>query len=415
MEHGLLYILLAVFFGFCVAWSVGANDLANVMSTAIGSKAVNAWQAILIAIIFEFAGALLGGHGVAETISSGIINTHAATFSSEVMIWGMLAVLLAAGAWLTLASFLGMPVSITQTIVGSIFGFGIIIFGAHAIHWQQIIYILITWVSSPTLAGVLAYLLFMSVQHLILSTQNPLRNAKRYVPVYLFLVGFILSAITVLKALKHFGINLHIYQEITLAVTLGLVILIIGNILLRRTVLDETITPRLQFFYIEKMFSGLMALTACAMVFAHGSNDVAITMGPVAAVIASVNAAEIHRHEALLYFILFFGCVGVVTGLLMYGRKVIETVGSGITALTPTRAFSATLAAATAVVISTTIGIPVSATQTLVGAVLGVGLARGIGALDLSVIRNIFLSWMITLPIGASFTIGFFYLLKKLF
>lgn len=414
MDHGSLYIILAIIFGFCVAWSVGANDLANVMSTAIGSKAISARQAIFIAIVFEFAGALLGGHGVAQTISSGIINPASFANSTEILVQGMLAVLLAAGSWLMLASFLGMPVSITQTIVGSIFGFGLIVLGVHAIHWQQMTYILITWISSPTLAGVFAYLLFMSVQFFILSTPDPLHNARRFVPIYLFLVGFILAVITVIRALKHFEVNINFFEETIIAIGLGLLVTFIGRVTLNRVGEDDTLTPRLQFFYIEKMFGLLMLLTACAMVFAHGSNDVAITMGPVAAVIDLLSPVEIHQHSAWLYIILAFGCVGVVAGLLMHGRKVIETVGSNITALTPSRAFCATLAAAMAVVVSTSIGIPVSATQTLVGAILGVGLARGIGALDLGIVRNIFLSWMITIPVGAGLTIAYFFLMKQL-
>jgi PiT family inorganic phosphate transporter len=414
MDHHLIYILLAAILGLCVTWSVGANDLANVMSTAIGSKAVTTRQAILIAIIFEFAGALLGGHGVAVTISNGIIKTNLLTNTPFILADGMLAVLLAAATWLTLASIVGMPVSVTQTIVGSIFGFGIIILGIHAIHWQQIIYILISWVASPTLAGLISYLLFMSIQYLILATVTPLKNAKRYTPIYLFLVGFILSVITVIKGLKHFGLELHFFSEFLIALLSGIVILSIGLVALRHVDEKKTLPPRLQFIYIEKMFAILMVLTACAMVFAHGSNDVAIAVGPVAAIVDLFWRGELTQHSGLLYGILFGGCVGVLIGLLMYGRKVIATVGSGITALTPSRAFCATLAAATTVVVSTSIGIPVSATQTLVGAVLGVGLARGIGALDLGIIRNIFLSWMVTLPVGAALTIGFYLMFRRL-
>ena len=414
MDHQLLYVILACLFGLGVTWSVGANDLANVLSTTIGSKAISARQAIIIAIIFEFAGALLGGHGVAQTIKSGIINTAVIT-QSTILIHGMLAVLIAAACWLTLASFFAMPVSITQTIVGSIFGFGLIVLGFHAIHWQQMSYILISWVTSPTLAGVISYLMFMSVQYFILGTEHPLQNAKRYVPIYLFLVGYILTSITLLKALKHFGVHLHLISEIIVAITVGIIISLIGNITLKRIKFEDNLEYRVQFFYIEKMFAFLMLFTACAMVFAHGSNDVAIAVGPVAAIISWVKPGTDQSNALFLYGTLFLGCTGVVIGLLMYGRKVIETVGSGITALTPSRAFCATLAAATAVVVSTSVGIPVSATQTLVGAVLGVGLARGIGALDLGIIRNIFLSWIITLPAGAGLTIGFYFLFKQWF
>lgn len=415
IDHGWLFLGLAIVFGLGVTWSVGANDLANVLSTTIGSKAITAKQAIIIAVIFEIAGALLGGHGVATTISSGIINTHVIATAPNIFVQGMLATLIAAAFWLTLASFLGMPVSITQTIVGSIFGFGLIVLGPHAIYWRQIFYIITSWICSPTLAGFIAYLLFMSTQHFILSTSTPLKQAKRYVPIYLFLVGFILATMTVLKALKHFDPHLSILNQFFIAFICAFILFVAGNIAMYRIHGEENIDQRLQFIYIEKMFAILMIFTACAMVFAHGSNDVAIAVGPVAAVISAVHIDKVVNTSAILYGMLLLGCIGVVLGFLMYGRKVIITVGSGITALTPSRAFCATLAAAMTVVVSTSTGIPVSATQTLVGAVLGVGLARGIGALDLGIIRNIFLSWMITLPVSALLTIGFFYLFKQLF
>lgn len=170
----------------------------------------------------------------------------------------------------------------------------------------------------------------------------------------------------------------------------------------------------MQFVYIEGMFSVLMAFTACAMVFAHGSNDVAIAVGPIAGIISLVKTGSVHHNGIMLNGIMLFGCFGVVLGLFMYGRKVIETVGSAITTLTPSRAFAATLAAASTVVVSTTTGIPVSATQTLVGAVFGVGLARGIDALNLTVIRNIFMSWIITIPVAAGLATLFFYLMRAI-
>lgn len=415
MEHALLFISLACFFGICMTWSVGANDLANVMSTAMGSKAITVKQAIISAIIFEFAGALLGGSDVAETVRSGIINTHVLDNDPVLVIYGMLAALLASTSWMTLASYLGMPVSVTQAIVGSIIGFGALALGVNAVHWNQVLYICISWVTSPLLAGIIAYLLFLSVQLLILGALDPLRNAKRYIPLYLFLIGFVLSAITLLKAFEHMGILLTIFQKIMVATLSGLIILFFGNFVIQQTVLKKRTDRQSTFRVIEKKFGVLTVLTTCAMVFAHGSNDVAIAVGPIAAVISIAKVTALDHNGKLLFWVLTVGCTGVVAGLLMYGRKVITTVGSSITALTPSRAYCATIAAATVVVASTSTGIPVSATQTLVGAVLGVGLARGIGALDLRVIRNIFMSWAVTIPVCALLSTALFYLAKHLF
>lgn len=416
MDNGTLFILLACGLGLIMAWGVGANDLANVMSTSIGSRTITTRQALIIGIIFEFAGAFLGGDEVMDTISTGIINIQALEQTPNLIVNGMLAVLFAGATWMLTASYFGLPVSITNAIVGSIVGFGAIVLGTEAIQWTKVGCIAISWVASPALAGIAAYLLFISIQYLILGSETPYQKAKLYIPFYLFLVGTILSFITVINALKHLGIVLSPLINGCIALGFGLVAMLIGCYFLRKYHLNATALQRTQFAYVEKMFAILMAFTTCAMVFAHGSNDVPITVGPIAAVVNIVeHSGHMAAHEPLPQWLLIMGCLGVITGLLMYGRKVIATVGSKITSLTPSRAFAATLAAATTVVVSTSLGIPVSATQTLVGGVLGVGLARGIGALNLRVIRNIFMSWVITLPVASLLTIVYFHLFKWLF
>lgn len=415
MDHSAIFVALACIIGFLMTWGVGANDLANIMSTTMGSKAVTVRQAMLIAIIFEFAGAVLGGTDVTNTIRAGIINVSALDHSPELFIHGMLAVLLAGTTWMLLASFLGLPVSITNAIVGGLVGFGAIVLGIHAIYWSQVSWIALSWVTSPLISGIAAYLLFRSVQRLILTAINPTRNAQRYVPLYFCLVGIVLAFMIVLKGIKHMGILLSVQDKSFVVLGTVIIITLIGLLISRRIDLTPDFTGRDRFAPVEKLFSWLMAFTACAMVFAHGSNDVAIAVGPMAAIISIVESGgQLSQHTPLPAWIVLLGCVGVVTGLLMYGRKVIATVGSGITTLTPSRAFAATLAAATTVIVSTSVGIPVSATQTLVGAVLGVGLARGIGALNLNVVRNILLSWLITIPAASILAIGYFYLFQSL-
>ena len=406
MDYSILYVIFAITLCLLMTWGVGANDLANVMSTTMGSKAVTVRQAMLIAVIFEFAGAFLGGTGVTETMRDGIINTSQLSEQPLILIEGMLGVLLACTIWMNLASYLGVPVSITNALVGSMVGFGSVVLGSDAIHWHQVSHIAIGWISSPLIAGITAYALFISIQQLIFVKSDPLTKAKCYIPIYLFLVGSILSFITVFKGLHHFHIHLNMKQSLAVTLASSVSITVIGLFFIRRIPERPNMRRRERFLQVEKYFAVLMAMTACAMVFAHGSNDVALAVGPLSIVYSLVLQAH-QPFGAMSYpaWIILLGCVGVISGLLMYGRKVIETVGSSITALTPSRAFAATLAAASAVVIATSLGIPVSATQTLVGAVLGVGLARGIGALNLIVIRNIFTSWILTLPAASLLTI----------
>ncbi len=415
MEYGLIFIALACGIGLWMTWGIGANDLANIMSTAMGSKAITVRQALIIAIIFEIAGALLGGAGVTETIRGGIIDVQALANTPQLLVYGMLSVLLAGATWITLASFMGMPVSITNAIVGALVGVGALMLGMHAVHWQKVGYIAISWISSPTIAGITAFLLFISIKRLILGAENPFRAAKRYVPFYLFLVGIILSMMTVLKGLDHFHIHHNAASSIIIVFLSAVAVFLAGLYAMKRVRLKVKLNRHTQYLYIENMFSVLMAFTACAMVFAHGSNDVAIAVGPVTGVVSLVWKGHTMQNGGVLMSMLLMGCFGVLLGLFMYGRKVIATVGSAITTLTPSRAFAATLAAASTVVVSTSTGIPVSATQTLVGAVFGVGLARGIDALNLNVIRNIFLSWIITIPAAAGLATLFFYVLKQIF
>lgn len=402
----MILFVIAIVLCFCMTWGVGANDLANVMSTTMGSKAVTVRQAMIIAIIFEFAGAFLGGGGVTETIRDGIINTSELYEQPMIIIKGMLSVLLACTIWMNLASYLGLPVSITNALVGSMVGFGAVVLGIDAIHWSQVMHIGIGWVTSPVIAGVTAYVLFTSIQQTIFIRKDPLAKAKIYTPFYLFLIGGVLSFITVFKGLNHFDIKLNLVQDLMVTLFSSVLLTVIGMWFIRRIPEAEVMRRRDRFKQVEKYFAVLMGLTACAMAFAHGANDVSLAVGPLTIIHSLVShPGQSFAADNYPAWIILLGCVGVVTGLLMYGRKVIETVGSSITALTPSRAFAATLAAATTVVVATSTGIPVSATQTLVGAVLGVGLARGIGALNLIVIRNIFMSWVLTLPAASLLTV----------
>jgi len=406
MDFSLIYLLIALILCFLMTWGVGANDLANVMSTTMGSKAITARQAIIVAVIFEFAGAFLGGGGVTETMRDGIIDTSLLADQPLVIIEGMLSILLACTVWMNLASFLGVPVSITNALVGSMVGFGSLVLGTEAIHWEQVYRIGISWIISPFSAAIAGYLLFITIQQAIFIKPDPLEKARLYIPIYLFLIGSVLSFITVFKGLSSFGIQLNLTQNILVTLITSILITVIGMVVIKRIPEAPNIRRQQRFEQVEKYFAVLMAMTACAMVFAHGSNDVGLAVGPLSVVYSLVRSPDqLLAGDNYPAWIVLMGTLGVITGFIMYGRKVIETVGSSITALTPSRAFAATFAAATTVVIATSLGIPVSATQTLVGAVLGVGLARGIAALNLIVIRNIFMSWVLTLPAACVLTI----------
>jgi inorganic phosphate transporter, PiT family len=408
-------LVLAIILCFLMTWGVGANDLANVMSTTMGSKAVQVRTAIAIAILFEFAGAFLGGENVVETMREGIINIQILEHQPEVLMMGMLSVLAACTIWMNLASFFGVPVSITNALVGAVVGFGALAVGMNAIHWKAVSHICMGWITSPLIAGITAYALFISIQSTIFISSDPLRQAKWMMPIYLFIVGIVMSYMIILKGLTHFKISYNFIQALLITISTSTFITIIGIVVLYKLPEKIIIKRKERFIQVEKYFAVLMAMTACIMVFAHGSNDVALATSPLN-LIFSYSKLDHHVLSAktLLNSTLLFGCVGVVTGFLIYGRKVIETVGSGITALTPSRAFAATLSAATTVIIANTLGLPVSATQTLVGAVLGVGLARGIGALNLLVIRNIFMSWIVTLPASTLMSLLMFKLLNYL-
>ncbi len=415
-EYGLLLITLTCVFGFIMAWGVGANDVANAMGTSVGSKALTIKQAILIAMVFEFAGAYLAGGEVTGTIRKGIVDPQIFELHPELLVFGMMSALLAAGIWLAIASWKGWPVSTTHSIVGAIVGFAAVGVGVDAVKWGKVTSIVMSWVVSPVLSGTMAFFIFRSVSRFILDTEDPFKNAKRYVPFYMFFVGFMIAMVTLLKGLKHVGLSFTFLQATGLAVIAGLMVMGIGAIALSRIKVDEEADHDFRFASVEKIFAVLMIFTACAMAFAHGSNDVANAIGPLAAVVSVIsNHGEIVAKSALPGWVLLLGGGGIVVGLATFGYKVMGTVGRKITELTPSRGFSAELAAATTVVVASGTGLPVSTTHTLVGAVLGVGLARGISALNLRVIGNIVASWIITLPSGALLSILFFFLFRALF
>jgi PiT family inorganic phosphate transporter len=416
MDHQTIIFILAIVFGLLMACGIGANDVANAMGTSVGSKVFTLRQAIVVAMIFEFLGAFLAGGEVTNTISKGIADLHFFYNQIDVFIYGMLAALLASGIWLIVASYYGWPVSTTHSMIGSIVGFSVMSVGSQAIYWSQLSSIIASWLISPFIGGIVSFIVFTSIQKLIIRTDEPFINAKKYVPFYVFIMGCGISLITLVTGLKHVGIHIENSDCALISLAFGFLLFLISKLALSRIKHDPNIDKEFHFANVERIFGIMMMFTACSMAFAHGSNDVANAVGPVAAIVDVIyNPDALDQDTVIASWVLLLGAVGIVIGLASYGYKVIETVGKNITELTPSRGFSAEISAALTVICASGIGMPISTTHTLVGAILGVGFARGIGALNMKVLQKIFMSWVITLPAGAGLTMIIFIIIKNIF
>ncbi len=471
------YILLslAICFGFYMAWSIGANDVANAMGTSVGSGALTLKHAVIAAAFLEFAGAFLVGSDVSNTIRKGIVNTDIFIPEPMFLVYGMIAALLAAAMWLQFASYYGWPVSTTHTIVGAILGFGVVVGGFEAIYWDKVASIAASWVVSPLLSGTISFLIFTLLRRKIFFSSEPVKAAKRLTPFLVFFVFLILTLVMVFKGLKNLKLDLSFTYAIAIAAGVGLIAALISWWLVKKLKFEdsprnetksdmqlpkvisniskavkhlnsakesangevyfqlnklanevELLSKRSeeevnvekdnnQFKSVEKIFVYLQILSACFVAFAHGSNDVANAIGPLAAAISVLKAGVITMKTTVPLWALALGGVGIVVGLATWGWRVIETIGKKITELTPTRGFCAEFGAAITIVLASKLGLPVSTTHTLVGGVLGVGLARGIGALNLRTVRDIVSSWLLTIPAGAVLAVIFFYILKLIF
>ncbi len=403
-------LLIASFIGFFMAFGIGANDVANSMGTSVGSKAITIKQAIIIAAIFEFLGAFLAGGEVTSTIRKGIVDPNLYANDINIFIIGMMSALLAGGTWLSIASMRGWPVSTTHSIVGSIIGFVLITKGVDAVSWGKVGNIAMSWVTSPLFSAILAFGLYMSAKKLILDRSNPEKAAITFIPFYSFFVAVVISLVTVRKGLKHVGVEWSDNEMYLFIFVFSFVVGLATAFFLRRN--QERI---MQDGGIEFAFGLLMIVSASAMAFAHGSNDVANAIGPLAAIVSVLDTGVIGSKAAISPWVLLVGGIGIVFGLATLGSRVIKTVGQKITALTPSLGFSAEMATASTVVAATYLGFPISTTHTLVGGVIGVGLAKGAEHLDFRSIKRIIASWLVTIPAGAAFTVLFYILLRIIF
>ena len=406
-----LALWIAGILALYMAWAIGANDVANAMGTSVGSGALTVGGAIIVAAVLEFAGAFLAGGHVTDTVRKGMLDLSMMT--REQLVYGMLGSLAAAGTLLVVATRFGLPISTTHSIVGAIVGFGAIAVGLDAVKWGKIAQIVLSWVTSPLLAGVIAFFIFQITRIKVLDKPDPVAQIRKLGPVFFFFVFFIIGLVTLFKGLKPLKLDLNLTQSLIGSVALGLIGAAIGAFFIRRVDLGEE-NPKHRFSRVERIFVVLQILTACAIAFAHGSNDVANSIGPLAAISHAVQGMDLGSKAPVEPWMLAIGGIGIVIGLATWGYRVMETIGKKITELTPSRGFAAELAAATTIVLASRLGIPISTTHTLVGAVLGVGLARGIGALDLRVVGKILASWVATLPLAAGLSIFFFYFFKGL-
>jgi len=456
-----------------MAWNIGANDVANAMGTSVGSGALTLKWAILVAALMEFAGAFLVGSHVTNTVRKGIIDPAIFTADPNSYIYGMIAALLAAGAWLNIASYKGWPVSTTHAIVGAVLGFGILFSGFGSIHWNKVSQIAASWVVSPVLSGAISFMIFILLRRIIFYSKTPVDSAKRMTPFLVFFVVGILTLVLVFKGLKNLHLDLPLSQALMLAGLTGILGALISIPLVKKVksprpekAAKEFIDPKVEksmqkvvmhlrrvsesvagelsdeiskvlkksenisnrfekysnikhvsteYLTVEKIFVYLQILSACFVAFAHGANDVANAIGPLAGVLSAINNGVVGMKAQVPLFVLLLGGLGIVIGLATWGWRVIETIGKYITELTPTRGFAAEFGAAITIVLASKLALPVSTTHTLVGAVLGVGLARGLNSLNLRTIREIVISWVITIPAAALLTAVFYLIIKYSF
>lgn len=403
---------LLLWFGIlaCVymACNIGANDVANAMGTSVGAKSLTFRQAVLVAAIAEFAGAVFVGGHVSDTVRKGMVDPNLFADVPMHLVYGMISALIAASIWLHIASSLGWPVSTTHSIVGAVVGFGFIAGGADAVNWGKVGFVAMSWVVSPVLGGLMAYGVFRFITIYIFNKRNPVAQSKKLVPFLVFVVFVILAISMVYKGLKNLKLNLDFQNALLISLIVGAIAFVIAKILVQKIKAVSPDNINQQFVSTEHIFKFLQVITAFYVAFAHGANDVANAVGPLAAVVSILNSGSVEMKVQMPLWILTMGGTCIVIGLLIWGMRVMETVGKKITEITPSRGFSAEFAAATVVLICSKMGLPISTTHTLVGSVIGVGLARGLASLNLAIIKKIVVSWFATIPFTAVLAMLFY-------
>jgi PiT family inorganic phosphate transporter len=423
----IIIVCFAAALGLYMAWNIGANDVANSMADAVGSRAITVKQAVIYAGICEFAGAVLVGSHVTNTVRKGIVDPAALaalpgytpTDAAALLVIGMTAALLSAAFWLHFSSYVGMPVSTTHSIVGAVTGFGILAAGYQSVNWGKMSQIVASWFISPVAGGVMAFLIFKFISRAILGQSQPVRAAMKYTPPIVFLMAAVVTLATIYKGLKHVIKGLDWFSgniALVAALAIAFVSAYIAKLFIDRKLKGKHDLPiPMQLELVEEVFTPLVIISSCSVAFAHGSNDVANSVGPLAAVVHVMKTGSIEMKVGVPLWILVLGGTGIVVGLATYGYRVMETVGTKITEITPSRGVAADIAATATVLICSRMSLPVSTTHTLVGAILGIGFAHGLGGVNRSVTKKIFGSWFLTVPAAAFLSMLLFFLGKIFF
>jgi PiT family inorganic phosphate transporter len=398
-------LIIGYIFGFYMAWNIGANDVANSMASAVGARAITIRQAVFIAGILNVVGAVFIGSHVTKTIRKGIVSTDILADPHLALI-GALAALLAAALWVSFATWKSLPVSTTHSIVGAMIGFGIMAGGFSVINWGKLGAVVLSWVISPVFSMAIAYLMFKTIVKFILSRDDPASQALKLAPYFISIAFFvvILSFLfkTPLGKRLAIGIPPALLSAAVLAMGLGFLAVKILRKFTKRTNLSGE----------EEIFRKIQIGTACYVALAQGANDVANAIGPLAVIYFIVKTGGVGAKVPVPIFLLLFGGIGIACGIGMAGHRVMDTIGKKITTLTNTRGFSVEFAAATTVMVASKLGLPVSTTHAAVGGVLGVGLARGIEAVNFRIIFKIILYWILTVPAAAITSIVIFKILQ---
>ncbi len=411
METGLIILIIAIIVGLYMAINIGANDVANSMATSVASKALTIKKAVIVAGVFDFLGAILVGQHVANTIRKGLVDPTLFRDTPNLFAFGMLAAVAGAALWVNIATYFKLPVSTTHSIIGGVLGFGLVSLGFAGIQWKVVLFVVLSWFISPVVGGIIAFTLFTGIRKFILDSPNPIEQAKKIGPYLVGVVVFILSLVIIYKGLKNLHLDLPFTQAFFISLLVG-----IGGFLVGRYFINKYKEKDMDPYYqVELMANPLQVLSACFQAFSHGANDVANAIAPVAAVVAVISTQKVEIQVAIPLWLLLMGGAGLAFGVYVWGYRVMETVGEKITTITPTRGFSAEFGTATTVLICSRLGMPVSTTHVAIGNIIGVGLARGMSAINLDVIKKIFSAWVISVPAAGIFSIGLYYLLILIF
>ena len=385
------WLLITIILGFAMAWAIGANDAANSMSTAVGARAITPKQAVVIAGILEFTGAYFFGKSVTETIRKGILDPTRIT-DPTVLVYGSIAALLAATIWLIIATKFGLPVSTTHSIIGGIVGYGMVYAGTAIVNWGKMTQVVLSWILSPIIGAIMAYFIFKALTKSIFERKNPVRSARIWSPFWIGLAFVVIGTMFYIKVLhgKNLGTGVVLYG---IPAGIAVFFMTYALIKLRFPISDPLVG-------VESIFRRVQVVTSGYVALAHGANDVANAIGPVAAVYAVASMGMAGMKVPVPRWILALGGLGIAVGVATYGYRVMETVGKRITELTNTRGFTIDFSAATVVLIASWLGLPISTTHVVVGAVIGIGLARGVKAINKDIVRDIIISWFVTVPVA---------------